>query len=42
MHVARIALIGIVTLAVSTPAFAQETRGDRRQDRQEQRIDKGV
>jgi hypothetical protein len=42
MHVARIAMIGIVTLAVATPAFAQETRADRRQDRQELRIDKGV
>lgn len=42
MHVARIATIGIVTLALAVPAFAQETRVDRRQDRQEQRIDKGV
>ena len=42
MHVAKIAMIGIVTLAVATPAFAQETRVDRRQDRQEQRIDQGV
>ena len=42
MHVVKMAVIGIVTLAVATPAFAQETRVDRRQDRQEQRIDKGV
>jgi hypothetical protein len=42
MHVAKIAMIGIVTLAVAVPAFAQETRADRRQDRQEQRIDQGV
>jgi hypothetical protein len=42
MHVAKIAMIGIVTLAVATPAFAQETRVDRRQDRQELRIDQGV
>lgn len=35
MHVAKIAVIGIVTLAVAAPAFAQETRVDRRQDRQE-------
>src|ERR1700752_1086989 len=42
MHATRIAMIGIVTLAVAAPAFAQETRVDRRQDRQEQRIDKGI
>ena len=42
MHVAKIAMIGIVTLAVATPAFAQETRVDRRQERQEQRIDQGI
>jgi len=42
MHVVKAAVIGIVALAVVAPALAQETRVDRRQDRQEQRIDKGV
>jgi hypothetical protein len=42
MHAVKVAVIGIVTLAVAAPAFAQETRVDRRQDRQEQRIDQGV
>ncbi len=42
MHVVKAAVIGIVALAVAAPALAQETRVDRRQDRQEQRIDKGV
>lgn len=42
MHVVKVAVIGIVALAVAPPALAQETRADRRQDRQEQRIDKGV
>ena len=42
MHVARIAVIGIVALGIAAPALAQETRVDRRQERQEQRIDKGV
>lgn len=42
MHVVKVAVIGIVALAVAAPAFAQETRVDRRQDRQEQRIDQGV
>jgi len=42
MHVAKIAIIGIVTLAGAAPALAQETRVDRRQERQEQRIDQGV
>ena len=39
MHVAKITVIGIVALAVAAPALAQETRVDRRQERQEQRID---
>jgi uncharacterized membrane protein YebE (DUF533 family) len=42
MHVVKMAVIGIVALAVAAPALAQETRVDRRQERQEQRIDKGV
>jgi hypothetical protein len=42
MHVVKTAVIGLVALAVATPALAQETRADRRQDRQELRIDKGV
>ena len=45
MHVkpvVKVAVIGIVALAVATPAIAQETRADRRQDHQEQRIDQGV
>lgn len=42
MHVVKVAVIGIVALAVAAPAFAQETRVDRRQERQEQRIDQGV
>jgi len=42
MHVAKVAIIGIVALAVAAPAFAQETRVDRRQERQEQRVDQGV
>jgi len=32
MHVVKVAVIGIVALAVATPAFAQETRVDRRQE----------
>jgi hypothetical protein len=32
----------IAALSLTTPVFAQETRVDRRQDRQEQRIDRGV
>jgi len=39
MHVVKAAVIGIVALAVATPAVARETRVDRRQDGQEQRID---
>lgn len=42
MHVVKVAVIGIVALAVAAPAIAQETRVDRRQERQEQRIDQGV
>ncbi|HSB40504.1 MAG TPA: hypothetical protein VLK28_01640 [Methylomirabilota bacterium] len=42
MHVVKAAVIGIVTLAVAAPALAQETRVDRRQERQEHRIDQGV
>jgi hypothetical protein len=42
MHAVKVAVIGIVALAVATPAFAQETRVDHRQERQEQRIDQGV
>ena len=42
MHLVKVAVIGIVALAVAAPAIAQETRVDRRQERQEQRIDQGV
>jgi hypothetical protein len=42
MHVVKVAVIGVVALAVAAPALAQETRVDRRQERQEQRIDQGV
>ena len=38
----NVAVIGIAALSLTTPVFAQETRVDRRQDRQEQRIDRGV
>jgi hypothetical protein len=38
----NVAVIGIAVLSLTTPVFAQETRVDRRQDRQEQRIDHGV
>ena len=38
----KIAVVGIAALSLTTPVFAQETRVDRRQDRQEQRIDRGV
>ena len=38
----NVAVIGIAALSLTTPVFAQETRADRRQDRQEQRIDRGV
>ena len=37
-----VAVVGIAALSLTTPVFAQETRADRRQDRQEQRIDRGV
>jgi hypothetical protein len=33
MHVVKVAVIGIVALAVAAPALAQETRADRRQER---------
>ena len=42
MNVLKAAVIGITALAVATPALAQETRVDRRQERQEQRIDQGI
>ncbi len=42
MHAVKAAVIGIIALAVAAPALAQETRADRRQERQEQRIDRGV
>jgi hypothetical protein len=42
MHVIKTAVIGLVALTITTPALAQDTRADRRQERQEQRIDKGV
>lgn len=42
MNVLKAAVIGIAALAVAVPVFGQETRVDRRQERQEQRIDKGV
>ncbi|HEY7038473.1 MAG TPA: hypothetical protein VID28_06475 [Methylomirabilota bacterium] len=38
----KIAVTGIAALSLTTPVFAQETRVDRRQDRQEERIDRGV
>lgn len=38
----NVAVVGIALLSLTPPAFAQETRVDRRQDRQEQRIDRGV
>ena len=38
----NVAVVGIAALSLTTPGFAQETRVDRRQDRQEQRIDRGV
>jgi hypothetical protein len=38
----NVAVIGIALLSLTTPVLAQETRVDRRQDRQEQRIDRGV
>ena len=38
----NVAVVGIAALSLTTPVFAQETRVDRRQDRQEQRIDRGV
>jgi hypothetical protein len=42
MHIVKVAVIGIVALTATGPALAQETRADRRQERQEQRIDQGV
>jgi len=42
MNVLRTAIVGIAVLSVAAPVFAQETRVDRRQERQEQRIDKGI
>ena len=42
MNVLKAAVIGIAALSVAAPVFAQETRVDRRQERQEQRIHKGV
>jgi hypothetical protein len=38
----NVAVVGIAALSLTTSVFAQETRVDRRQDRQEQRIDRGV
>lgn len=38
----NVAVVGIAALSLTTPVFAQETRVDRRQERQEQRIDRGV
>jgi len=38
----NVAVVGIAALSLTTRVFAQETRVDRRQDRQEQRIDRGV